>query len=287
MILVQWTFSSDPSLIPWWVGPSRSRKPWGLYWQPLVEQIANKVNDSIDEAAWLAGTKADSVLVAVVTPFFSDFEGKVVVLDGTAMVELVVPDEIASSRLLAEVGEYIESKSFEALDKVAKKLKTGPPVRRIVEEPVGGERVVESDQVSLIGTEYLGDGLLALVPPQMAGRNFVDAIVQVSEELGEHRLHGWRLFQDDTPESGPGDGSELFVELDFRGIDVPALLSVLQYNKENALVVIARSLEQVGPWLKKIEPLMQGVTLSPILAGRDGSLEWISFRFAETRGKGN
>ncbi|XVV05985.1 hypothetical protein ACQPW3_11605 [Actinosynnema sp. CA-248983] len=155
-----------------------------------MEQIAIKVNASIDEAAWLAGTKADSVLVAVVTPFFSDFEGKVAVLDGTAMVELVVPDEIINSRDLTEVGEYIESKAFEALDKVAKKLKTGPPARRVIEESAEGERVVESDQVSLIGTEYLGDGLLALVPPQMAGRNFVDAIARVSEELGEHRLHG-------------------------------------------------------------------------------------------------
>ncbi|XVV05984.1 hypothetical protein ACQPW3_11600 [Actinosynnema sp. CA-248983] len=95
------------------------------------------------------------------------------------------------------------------------------------------------------------------------------------------------MFQEDTPEPGSGDASELFVELDFRGIDIPARLSVLQRNKENALVVIARSLERVGPWLKQIEPPMQGVTLSPILAGRDGSLEWISFRFAETRGRGN
>lgn len=284
MVLVQWTFSGDPSLIPWWVGPSRSRKPWGLYWQPLMERIADKVNDAIDEAAWLAGTKADSVLVAVTTPSFSDFEGKVVVLDGTAMVELVVPDEITGSRDLAEVGAYIESKAFEALDKVAKKLKTGPPVRRIVEEPAGGEPGVESDQVSLIGAEHLGDGLLALVPPHMAARSFVDAIAQVSEELGDHRLHGWRLFQDD-PGPASGDDSGLFVELDFRGIDVPARLSVVQRNQENALVVIARRLEQVGPWLKKVEPLMQGVTLSPILAGRDGSLEWISFRFAETRGR--
>ncbi len=287
MVLVQWPSSYNPSLIPWWVGPSRSRKPGGLYWQPLMEQIANKVNASVDEAAWLAGTKADSVLVAVVTPSFSDFKGKVVVLDGTAMVELVVPDEIISSRDLTEVGEYLESKTFEALDKVAKRLKTGPPVRRIIEEPIESERVVEADQVSLIGTEYLRDGLLALVPPHVAARNFVDTIAQISKELGEHRLHGWRLFQDDTAEPGPGDGSELFVELDFRGIDVPARLSVIQRNKENTLVVIARSLERVGPWLKKVEPLMQGVALSPILAGRDGSLEWISFRFAETRGRGD
>lgn len=286
MVLVQWTDAYNPSLIPWWVGPSRSRKPGGLYWQPLMEQIANKVNDSIDEAAWLAGTKADSVLVAVVTPSFSDFKGKVVVLDGTAMVELVVPDEITNSRDLAEVGEYIESKAFEALDKVAKKLKTGPPTRRISKEHIEAEKIAESDQVSLIGTEYLSDGLLVLVPPHMAARNFVDAIAQISEELGEHRLHGWRLFRDDAPEPNSGDSAELVVELDFRGIDVPARLSVIQYNKENALVVIARSIERVGTSLKKIEPLMRDMTLSPVLVGRDGQFEWIVFGFADTRSRG-
>jgi hypothetical protein len=98
----------------------------------------------------------------------------------------------------------------------------------------------------------------------MAGRKFVDAIMHVSEELGEHRLHGWRLFQDEAPEAGTGNGSEMFVELDFRAIDVPAELSIIQSNAENALVMIARNVEQVGPWLKKIEAFMKGVTLCPI-----------------------
>lgn len=285
MILVQWTYASEPSLTPWWVGPSyKSRtKAWITYWEPLLEPIQKKVNDSIDSAAWLANTKAESVLVAIVTPFFPDFEGKVVVLDGAAMVELVVPDEIIDSRDLIEVGEYIDSKAFEALDKVAKRLKTGPPVRRIDREYVAGEQVAASDQASLVGAEYLGDGLLALVPPRMAARKFADAIAQVLEEIGEHRLHGWRLFRDDTSALAADDSSELLVELDFRGIDAPAPLGVLQRDKENVLVVIGRSVERVGHWLKKIEPLIQGVTLSPVLAGRDGQFEWIVFGFADRR----
>lgn len=289
MILVQWPYACDPSLIPWWVGPSHKGESKSLvvYWEPLLESINKEVNDSIDESAWRAGTKVESVLVAVQTPFFSTYEGKVVVLDGAAMVELVVPDEIVTSRDLTEVAEYIESKAFEALDKVAKKLKIDRPARRIGGDPVGGEQVAESDQVSLIGSEYLGDGLLALVPPRMAARKFVNAIAQVSEELGEHRLHGWRLFRDDTSEPASGDSSELLVELDFRGIDVPARLGILERSKSNALVVIGRDIGRTGPWLDRVDSLIQGVSLSPTLTGRDGEFEWIVLGFAELRRHGN
>jgi hypothetical protein len=281
MVLVQWPYSCDPSLIPWWVGPSRSRKPWGLYWEPLLGQIAQEVNDSIDEAAWLAGTEVDSVLVAVTTPYFSNYGGKVVVLDGAATVELVVPDQIAQSRDLAEVAGYIESKTFEALDEVAKKLKIDRPARRVLGSRTEIQREGHADQISAIAADYIvGKGLLALVPPRMITRVFVGALARTSDELVEHRLHGWRAFRDRVSASAFADRRDPVVAMDFREIDVPARLSVLEYSKDNALVMIGHDIGQVSPWLDRIAPFMQGVSLSPILAGRDREFEWVVLGFA-------
>lgn len=287
MILVQWPFACEPSLIPWWVGPSRLKKPWGVYWEPLLEAIQKKVNDSVDAASWLAGTGVDSVLVAIVTPFFSEYEGKVYVLDGAAMVEVVVPDEIINSRDLAEVAGYIEPKAFEALGEVAKTLKIDSPVQLSGSDRAAGEQVTEPDRISRIGEERLDNGVLILVPARMVEREYAHAIAQVAEEVGEDRLHGWRVFRDGASEPALEGSVDLSVEADFRAMNFPIRLADLEGNKANALVVIGRNTERIGSWFKKLDSLAQGVALNPVLTGRDGEFEWVVFGFADRRNRGN
>lgn len=242
--------------IPWWVGPRLHRKPVDVYWQPIADVVTERINRAFDAESWLAGTKADNVLVDLVHPGLLDYEPDPFVANGSAVVGLTVTDEVAQWRDVAAVLGHVEAETVEALERVAKKLRRPGPVPRSSPLPAP---LVREDRICCIGEKY---GPVALVPPHMAGRNLADAIASIAEEVTEHDLHGYRMFRFAEP------GRVLSTEVDFGAIDAPITLEDLLLDRANVLLVLG---EQAGEL---------PAPLAPLVAGRDRGQRWFALGYS-------
>lgn len=271
MIQVQWSEVGKHAIrfTPWWVGPRLSRKPVDFYWQPISEIVTMRMNKAFDATAWLSGTGLDSVLVDLTREGLMTFNPGVTIsrADESAVVGLVVPDEIADSRDLVAVLRFVEEGAVEALNRVAKRLKRPLQARSSAGEPP----VPAADRICVLGDEHAGDDVLALVAPHMATRAFVENIASTSEELRGLTLDGWRAFL--LPARG-ADGQDVLVEADFRAIDAPVSLEQLLIDRGNVLVVLGKRLDGVASW---VDHLGSDRRFMPLVAGRDRKHQWAAF----------
>lgn len=260
MIQVQWSEMGKNAIrfIPWWVGPRLHRKPVEVYWQPISTVVTERINRAFDAESWLAGTKADNVLVDLVHPGLMLYEPAPFVECGSAVVGLTVSDELARCRDVAAVLDRVEAEAMEALERVAGKLRRpGPPPRPT---PLPAPPV-RDDRICRIGEKY---GAIALVPPHMAGRNLADDIASVAEEITGHDLHGYRMFRFAQPDRA------LAAEVDFGAIDAPITLEDLLIDRANVVLVLGeRAGELPAP-------------LAPLVAGRDGGQRWFALGYSPT-----
>ncbi|MFE9750328.1 hypothetical protein ACFYOT_35945 [Saccharothrix saharensis] len=256
-------------LTPWWVGPRLSRKPVDLYWQPISEVVTARVDEAFDGTAWLSGTGLDGVLVNLTREALVTFDPAVRISrsEGSAVVGLTVPDEVADSRDLVRVLEFVEAGAIEALNRVAKRLKRPLPAR----SAATGSSVPAADRIRVLGDEHAGDDVLALVAPHLAARGFVEAIAATSEECHGPAMRGWRAFR--LPDR-LADARDLVVAADFRAIDAPVTLGRLLIDRGNALVVLGKRLDGVASWADRLDPALR---FTPLVAGRDGHHQWAAF----------
>jgi hypothetical protein len=258
VIRVQWSQMGKNAIefIPWWVGPRLHRKPVDVYWQPVADVVTERINRAFDAESWLAGTKADYVLVDLVHPGLMLYDPSAFVANGSAVVGLTVSDELAECRDVAAVLDHVEAEAITALERVAKALRRPGPARRPSPLP---PPPVRDDRICRIGEKY---GSVALVPPHMAGRNLADTVAAVAEEVAEHDLHGYRMFRFSQPER------VLSADVDFGAIDAPFTLEDLLLDRANVLLVLGERAGELP------------AALAPLVAGRDRGQRWFALGYS-------
>lgn len=232
---------------PWWAGPVTRARPRTVYWQPLSDLVASRVNAEVDVSAW-----GCDVLVELTMP--DRLSPEIAELPGLTVAQLALPDALNRSRDVELVVAALEDGVHATVERVARRL--GVRYERVRAEP---KRLEHPLRLSTLARRF--GGTIALVSPHTTSDCFM-AVLPV-EELAWEGHEGWRAVRVSQETAG-----RPVSDVDFSAVDIPVSLDNLAADPGTALIVAGKELERLTGWLPT------GLAGRVSVLGRDDGCWW-------------